>query len=121
MVRIAPPLTLRAQVGLALRRRGAQYQPPCGGAADHAYSKFVAYIKTIAPEVAEGALLDQYRAALRRAGKIWNIVRIISPNPGVLSASMNLYSQIMHGPSPLSRGQREMLAVTVSKANECHY
>ena len=89
--------------------------------ADRAYSKFVAYIKTIAPDVAEGALLDQYQAALRRAGKIWNIVRIMSPNPGVLSASMNLYTQIMHGPSPLTRGQREMLAVTVSKANDCHY
>ena len=81
----------------------------------------MAYIKTIAPEVAEGALLNQYREALRRAGKIWNIVRIMSPNPEVLSASMNLYSHIMHGPSPLSRAQREMLAVTVSKANECHY
>jgi AhpD family alkylhydroperoxidase len=27
----------------------------------------------------------------------------------------------MHGPSPLSRAQREMLAVVVSRANDCHY
>lgn len=81
----------------------------------------MAYTKTIDPEAAQGALLDEYQTALRRAGKIWNIVRIMSPNPEVLSASMNLYSHIMHGPSPLSRGQREMLAVTVSKANDCHY
>ena len=59
--------------------------------------------------------------AERRAGKVWNILRIMSPNPGVLSASMALYLQVMHGPSPLTRGQREMLAVTVSKANACHY
>ena len=81
----------------------------------------MAYIKTIAPESAEGVLRDQYRMAVRRAGKVWNILRIMSPNPEVLSASMALYSQVMHGPSPLSRGQREMLAVTVSKVNECHY
>jgi AhpD family alkylhydroperoxidase len=27
----------------------------------------------------------------------------------------------MHGPSPLSRGRREMLAVVVSAANRCTY
>ena len=81
----------------------------------------VAYISTIAPEIAEGVLRDQYRFAVRRAGKVWSIVRLMSPNPEVLSASMALYTQLMHGPSPLSRGQREMLAVTVSKLNDCHY
>lgn len=81
----------------------------------------VAYISTVAPEIADGVLRDQYRFAERRAGKVWNIVRLMSPNPEVLSASMALYTQVMHGPSPLSRGQREMLAVTVSKLNDCHY
>ncbi|MDE0125114.1 MAG: hypothetical protein OXN97_11115 [Bryobacterales bacterium] len=81
----------------------------------------MAYIETIAPDRARGALLVQYEMAELRAGKVWNILRIMSPNPGVLSASMALYLQVMHGPSPLTRGQREMLAVTVSKANACHY
>ena len=81
----------------------------------------MAYIETIAPDGARGALRVQYEMAERRAGKVWNILRIMSPNPGVLSASMALYLQVMHGPSPLTRGQREMLAVTVSKANACHY
>lgn len=81
----------------------------------------MAYIKTVAPAAAEGALRDQYSMAVRRAGKVWNILRIMSPNPQVLSASMALYTEVMHGPSPLSRGQREMLAVVVSKANDCHY
>ena len=81
----------------------------------------MAYIDTVAPDAAEGVLRDQYRMAMRRAGKVWNILRIMSPNPEVLSASMALYTQVMHGPSPLSRGQREMLAVTVSKVNDCHY
>ena len=34
---------------------------------------------------------------------------------------VGLYTAVMHGESPLTRGQREMLAVVVSRANECHY
>jgi alkylhydroperoxidase family enzyme len=45
----------------------------------------------------------------------------MTPNPAVLRASMQLYGAIMHGPSPLSRRQREMLAVVVSRANGCVY
>jgi alkylhydroperoxidase family enzyme len=44
---------------------------------------------------------------------------------GVHSATMRhhytLYEELMRGPSPLSRGQREMIAVVVSAANGCHY
>lgn len=81
----------------------------------------MAYINTVAPDRARGTLRVQYEMAERRAGKVWNILQIMSPNPEVLSASMALYLQVMHGPSPLTRGQREMLAVAVSKANACHY
>ncbi len=81
----------------------------------------MAYIETIPPDAAEGALRAEYDKALSRAGRVWNILRIMSPNPGVLKASMALYMEAMHGPSPLSRAQREMLAVVVSKANHCHY
>ncbi len=34
---------------------------------------------------------------------------------------MGLYVATMHQPSPLTRAQREMLAVVVSKADACHY
>ena len=81
----------------------------------------MAFIETIQPEAATGVLRTEYEKAIRRAGKVWNIIRIMSPNPGVLSASMALYLQTMHAPSPLSRAQREMLAVVVSKVNGCHY
>ena len=81
----------------------------------------MAYIETIPPEAAEGVLRSEYDKAFSRAGKVWNILRIMSPNPRVLKASMALYVAAMHGPSPLSRAQREMLAVVVSKANGCHY
>ena len=38
------------------------------------------------------------------------------------SLGRKLYEELMFSPkSPLSRAQREMIAVAVSRANECHY
>lgn len=79
------------------------------------------WIKVIAPEKASGFLKQQYEAAIKRAGKIWNIVSIMSQNPRLMKASMDFYSLMMHGRSPLSRSQREMLAVVVSAENDCLY
>jgi len=81
----------------------------------------VAYIRLVDVERAEGLLRKHYDAALQRAGKVWNIVRTMSPNPRILEASMNLYLAVMKGPSPLTRTQREMVAVVVSRVNDCFY
>lgn len=81
----------------------------------------MAWIRTVAEGDAEGDLGALYAAAVKRAGKVFGIVRLMSPNPKVLEASMGLYQAIMFGPSPLSRRQREMLATVVSAANGCHY
>jgi len=81
----------------------------------------LAYITLVNPGEAEGRLERQYDAALQRAGRVFHIVRTMSPNPAVLDASMALYMQIMKGPSPLSRAQREMIAVAVSSINDCYY
>lgn len=79
------------------------------------------WIRVIGLSEATGLLKQQYEAALQRAGRIWNIVSIMSQNPPTLKASMVFYSALMHGPSPLSRAQREMIAVVVSRANSCVY
>ena len=68
-----------------------------------------------------GVARREYDAAMRRAGRIWNIVSIQSQLPEVMRDSMRLYQSIMFGDSPLSRAQREMIAVVTSSANECHY
>ena len=70
---------------------------------------------------ATGALAREYEAAVRRAGKVFNILKSMSLNPAVLARSMQLYREIMFGPSELSRVERELLAVVVSVANGCHY
>lgn len=81
----------------------------------------VTHIRLIDPDEAEGLLAEEYAAAIERAGKVFNIVKAMSPNPQVLQDSMRLYRSIMFGPSPLSRQERELLATVTSAANECHY
>ena len=81
----------------------------------------MAYIRQVADEEATGASKRELDAARRRAGRVWNIVRVMTPNPDVLRASMQLYQAVMYGPSKLSRRQRELLAVVVSHGNGCTY
>lgn len=49
------------------------------------------------------------------------IMRIHALDPGSLSAHNVLYRQAMSGTRTLRRVDREMIAVVVSSANECHY
>jgi alkylhydroperoxidase family enzyme len=81
----------------------------------------MAWIRTISDAEATGSLKRQYEAAIRRAGKVFNIVRIMGLNAETLRASMGLYLTAMMGESPLTRAQREMLATVVSRTNGCHY
>ena len=50
-----------------------------------------------------------------------NILRIHSLNPRSLQLHYDLYRHLMYGPSDLSRAEREMIAVVVSRVNDCHY
>lgn len=50
-----------------------------------------------------------------------NILRIHGVHPRVMRHHYDLYVELMHRPGPLSRCQREMIAVRVSALNECHY
>lgn len=50
-----------------------------------------------------------------------NILASHSLNPDALAAHVRLYRTIMFGPSPLTRVEREAIAVAVSAANNCHY
>lgn len=79
-------------------------------------------IKVINKDEARDPLLKrEYDAALKRAGRIWNIVSIMSQNAEAMKAAMAMYRAIMHKESPLSRAQREMLATVVSSLNHCIY
>ncbi len=50
-----------------------------------------------------------------------NIIRIHSVHPRIMKLHYELYVELMHKPSPLSRIEREWVAVVVSNMNKCHY
>lgn len=81
----------------------------------------MSWIRLIRPHEASGKLAELYAAAVRRAGKVFQIVQTMSPAPHVLESSMGFYRAVMFGPSELSRAEREFLAVITSRANRCHY
>jgi alkylhydroperoxidase family enzyme len=81
----------------------------------------MAWIRTVGPDDAAGELRTSYAAAIQRAGRVYQIVRMMSLAPKVLDASIGVYLSIMHGRAGLSRRQRELLAVVTSCVNKCHY
>ena len=81
----------------------------------------MAHLRLTDVDEATGPLKDEYDAAIGRAGKVFNIVKAMSPNPNVLHRSIELYKGVMLGPSQLSRQERELLATVVSRENDCYY
>lgn len=79
------------------------------------------WIKTIEPEEATGELKKEYETATRRAGRVFNILKIQSLNARALGASMEMYLATMVAPSGLSRAERELMATVVSSVNHCFY
>lgn len=81
----------------------------------------MSWIRLVDLAEAQDKLREIYDAAVKRAGRVFQILRVQSLNPAALDASLELYKTLMHGPSPLSRRERELLAVVVSQTNHCHY
>ena len=82
----------------------------------------MAWIQTVPKDEAEGQLAKIYQSATERAGKVFGILKIMSLEPRTLAASMQIYvATTLHNSSPLPRWFRELVAVTVSRLNQCHY
>lgn len=81
----------------------------------------MSWIDKIEHADAEGPLREIYDEAVRRAGRIYEIVKISSLRPDVLAAWIHYYKAVMFGPSGLTRVERELLATVVSRTNGCHY
>lgn len=79
------------------------------------------FIETIPEGDAEGRLKEIYDDLIAKRGKIAEVHKIQSLNPESIVNHMDLYMTIMFGQSPLKRATREMIAVVVSKANNCEY
>lgn len=81
----------------------------------------MAHIPYVPNEEASPVLAESYRRFAEADGSVDNILRIHGLNPRSLRDHAVLYTHLMRGPGPLSRIQREMIAVRVSSLNDCFY
>ena len=71
---------------------------------------------------ASGLLADLYdKEKDPETGLVDNILKVHSLHPETLRAHIDLYRTIMYGRSGVTRVEREMIGVVVSKLNDCHY
>lgn len=81
----------------------------------------MAWIKWVPEDEADGDLGQLYKRFTTPEGGVDHILKIHSVNPPSLDLHYQYYSHIMRGKSGLTRGEREMIAVAVSRANDCFY
>lgn len=83
----------------------------------------MAWIRTV-PEGQEGPELAPVYDGIRAvadSGRVAHVMQAQSLHPRALELHYGFYREVMFGPSPLSRAQREMIALAVSATNGCAY
>jgi len=78
-------------------------------------------IKIINYEASTGRLREIYNDIIQKRGKLAEVHKMQSLHPESIVKHMELYMEIMFSKSPLSRAEREMMAVVVSITNGCLY
>jgi len=82
----------------------------------------MAWIETIREDEWQDKLAGLYeRVADPATGRVDNIMQIHSLNPKALAAHDALYRSAMSGTATLRKVERELVALTVSQLNSCHY
>ena len=81
----------------------------------------MSFIEVIQHEEAKGELKEIYDNLVKTRGNLAEVHKIQSLNPESIVAHMSLYMNVMFGKSPLKRVQREIMAVVVSRNNNCDY
>lgn len=79
------------------------------------------FIQQIEPDQATGRLKRIYDAAIKRAGYVAGIIKVMSQDPQSCEGSMGFYGSLMKAKNELSPIRREMLATVVSNVNDCFY
>lgn len=82
----------------------------------------MAWIRTIGEDDAGVELSELYaRVVDPESGRVDNVLSIHSLAPEGLRAHWALYRSAMRGSKGLRKVERELIAVVVSAANDCHY
>ena len=82
----------------------------------------MAWIETLREDEWDGELAELYPDVVdASSGRVDNIMQIHSLNPRALAAHDALYRSAMRGTATLRKVERELIAMTVSILNDCHY
>jgi uncharacterized peroxidase-related enzyme len=73
------------------------------------------------PEKLDDDIKGYFDKCLEKLGMIPNVLRAFSFNQDKFRTFTKFYNQLMLGDSPLSKLEREMIAVVVSSCNRCYY
>ncbi|HUW53692.1 MAG TPA: peroxidase-related enzyme [Rhodanobacter sp.] len=79
------------------------------------------WINEISDTDASGELRRIYDDVKKQRGKVANILSVHSLDPPSLQHHLDLYMHLMFSSGPLTRREREAIAVAVSAANGCRY
>lgn len=81
-----------------------------------------AWIAVVPESDAQGLLRELYEKEWDKQHQLVdNILKVHSLHPETLRAHVDLYRTVMYGKSAITRPEREMIGVTVSAINQCHY
>lgn len=81
----------------------------------------MAFIKTIDESESTGELKKIYQELKQKRGKIANILKIHSLLPQTMTDHLQLYAHIMFNKSTIKREDKELIAVIISRLNNCNY
>ena len=82
----------------------------------------MSFIETIPPSEAGEPLRSLYdKVKDPGSGEVDHIMAVHSLHPAGLAAHFELYRAVMRGSRGLPTVDRELIALTVSQANACHY
>ncbi len=81
----------------------------------------MSWIHVHSEDGAEGEIADLYDRLREERGRVSNILKVHSLRPSALAHHLDLYMGLLFGSGGLSRTQREMIAVVVSRENQCEY
>lgn len=81
----------------------------------------MAWIKTVPPEDATGALAELYTQLQTHGRPVGNVVRAYSVKPALMQAARNFSHAVTFGGSSLGRRKEELIATVVAAQLRCTY
>ena len=81
----------------------------------------MSWIREHPEDTSDREMAALYARLRAERGRVSNILKVHSVRPQALEHHLDLYMGLLFGPGGLSRAQREMIAVVVSRANDCDY